>query len=365
MFNIEMLPADHGDCLWIEYGDAESPYRILIDGGTAHSYEHLRRRIESLPPRQRRFELLIVTHLDADHIGGSLSLLTEIGDLNVRFGDVWFNGWDQIAPDALGYKDAKKFSEQLLIGIDEKRLKWNAAFGGRAAVVPENEEATLPRRKLKGEMQLTLLSPTRKQLVKLREKWPEALREAGLITDESVDEKKKLDLIPGALGGKTVDVDALINTKFKSDKSVPNGSSIAVLAEYNGKSCLLTGDAFATTLTQTLQRLMNERGKGGGKFALDAIKLPHHGSRGNVNKDLLDLVKCRRYLFSTNGNSSEHPDQESVARVITYGGSKPQLFFNYKTIFNEMWDDSQLIKDYGYRITFCKQNEEGFLRVEL
>ena len=33
MFKIEMLPAGHGDSLWIEYGDPRCPHRILVDGG--------------------------------------------------------------------------------------------------------------------------------------------------------------------------------------------------------------------------------------------------------------------------------------------------------------------------------------------
>ena len=32
MFRLEVLPARYGDCLWIEYGDAAAPRRILIDG---------------------------------------------------------------------------------------------------------------------------------------------------------------------------------------------------------------------------------------------------------------------------------------------------------------------------------------------
>lgn len=359
MFSIEMLPADHGDCLWIEYGEADSPYRILVDGGTAHSYEYLRRRIESLPPRERRFELFIVSHLDADHIGGSVALLADVKKLNVHFGDVWFNGWDQIAPNALGYRDAKELSDLLEAGVEEKRLRWNSCFDGRAAVIPEDPNVALPQKKLRGNMRLTLLSPTKTQLVKLSQKWPEALREGGLIPG-----KKQKPNIPGVLGGKAIDFESLLEVKFKSDRSVPNGSSIAVLAEYDGKSCLLTGDAFPSTLAQSLMRLMKVRELDDGKLAIDAIKLPHHGSRGNINKELLDLVKCRRYLISTNGNIFKHPDQESIARVIKYGGSKPQLFFNYRTEFNEVWDENDLISEFKYKLKFCNKRS-GLLRVQL
>ena len=70
MFRIEMLPAAHGDCLWIEYGSGARVHRILIDGGPAHAYPALRERILHLPADARRFELLVITHIDADHIEG-------------------------------------------------------------------------------------------------------------------------------------------------------------------------------------------------------------------------------------------------------------------------------------------------------
>src|SRR5271166_3132648 len=89
-----MLPAGHGDCLWIEYGDPTR--RILVDGGPYYSYKHLRNRIEQLDVGDRHFELLIVTHIDADHIEGILRLLQEPQHLGVSFDDVWFNGATQI-----------------------------------------------------------------------------------------------------------------------------------------------------------------------------------------------------------------------------------------------------------------------------
>ena len=42
MFSIEMLPAQQGDALWIEYGSAAKPHRILVDGGTPPTVEQVR-----------------------------------------------------------------------------------------------------------------------------------------------------------------------------------------------------------------------------------------------------------------------------------------------------------------------------------
>lgn len=38
MFRIEMLPAAHGDALWIEYGAGGTIHRLLVDGGTPGAY---------------------------------------------------------------------------------------------------------------------------------------------------------------------------------------------------------------------------------------------------------------------------------------------------------------------------------------
>jgi hypothetical protein len=59
MGHIEMLPAERGDCIWIEYGNRHRPHGVLIDGGPLVSFGHLRDRIEALPSDQRRFELFV------------------------------------------------------------------------------------------------------------------------------------------------------------------------------------------------------------------------------------------------------------------------------------------------------------------
>ena len=39
MFRVELLPAHHGDCIWIEYGPAEATSHILIAGGTGPTWD--------------------------------------------------------------------------------------------------------------------------------------------------------------------------------------------------------------------------------------------------------------------------------------------------------------------------------------
>ncbi len=75
VFTVEMLAGGNGDALWIEYGDPDRPFRILVDGGTEPTRTTLAARFGALPDDQRHVELLIVTHIDGDHIGGILDFL--------------------------------------------------------------------------------------------------------------------------------------------------------------------------------------------------------------------------------------------------------------------------------------------------
>lgn len=123
MFTIEMLPAGHGDCLWIEYGDAQAPRRMLIDCGTKGAGQRqLLPKVASLAPADRRFGLLVMTHIDADHIGGAIPFLARLPDA-VSFADVWFNARPQLQPynPLLGPKQGERVAELL----EQGGHQWN------------------------------------------------------------------------------------------------------------------------------------------------------------------------------------------------------------------------------------------------
>lgn len=325
MFDIQMLPAEEGDCLILTYGKkGQRPHRILIDGGTPPTFERLKRYIlDELGP-ERHFELLIVTHIDDDHIGGILPLLRS--DLGVTFGDIWFNAWDHLAPrplDMLGPRQGDQLGNLL---SQRPKQPWNQAFGRGTVVVPDT--GPLPVCTVKG-LKLTLLSPRWKELSVLDRTWIAKSFKAHRIPGEDPD-------APGRRGdflGRPSRLARLAREPFKPDASAANGSSIAVLAEYEGKRVLLTGDAFAPVLVEGIQRLPGFEDT----LAVDAFKLPHHGSDSNLSPRLLEVVSTSRYLISTNGRQYHHPDAEAVSRILASRRGPVELCFNYLSDTTRDW----------------------------
>ncbi len=370
MFRIEMLPAAHGDCLWIEYGSGGTAHRILIDGGPAHAYPALRERILHLPADHRRFDLIVITHIDAEHIEGIIRLLLHAEALACRFERIWFNGRDQLnaVPDPAGEPLGGVQGEFLgmLIADYEQRTGtevWNRGFTGALAAIDRNNPA-LPVVELPGDCRLTLLSPDHARLLELKDNWGKELKTArlpsgdaaklrerldasrrlralgdvlGAEDDFALDEPAPEDDLADTLGGTAGEPGA--DAPFGGDTSRANGSSIALLLDYPAPHpevrFLLAGDAWPAVLEASLDRLLAP----GERLAVNGFKLAHHGSVANVSESLLGKLSCANYLISTNGAIFHHPHARCVELLLKTHGApgKPRLHFNYLVPTTEAW----------------------------
>ena len=339
MLRIEMLPAAEGDALWIEYGHPDDPRRILVDGGPARTYHALRSKILALQPGSRRFELVVATHIDTDHIDGIIRLLLD-ESLGISIGDIWFNGYDQlVGGDTLGAGEG----EILGTLIKQQSLPLNNAFGGKAVIVQD----AFARQDLGDGMYATVVGPTRKELTILLGEWEKVLAKehwvagdpatalAQLAKRSELKSPPPIPPLPDVLGDEDV------------DPSKANGASIAfILEDADGRRLLLTGDSHSDVLTPQLQALGN-----GARVKVDAFKLPHHGSRNNVSAALLSAVEPKQYLVSSSGAKYEHPDVVAIERVIARHATssrKPILNFNYRSVYNEMWAAPELQEQEHY-----------------
>jgi beta-lactamase superfamily II metal-dependent hydrolase len=335
-FRIEMLPARHGDALWIEYGTPECTRRILIDGGPIHAWADVESRLRKLPADDQGVELVVVSHVDTDHIEGLVRLMAEpVARWPIVPNQIWFNGWRHIAEaNTLGGREG-----EFLSALIHRRAfsSWNTAFGGDAVRVGALQG---DRVDLEDGMRLTLVSPNVEALAALEKDWKEnvdkwAIRPGDLDAawEQLVDANKfhpdsELTLGPGDLS-----VKLLAQLKGR-DSGAANGSSIAFLAEFAGKSCLFLADAHAKVVCDSLRLHGHSEQR---PLKVDALKMSHHGSRNNITRELLELVDARHYLVSSNGDKFGHPNREAIEAVIQGSRRKPTIWFNYSTDFNGEW----------------------------
>src|SRR4028118_797288 len=119
LFSLDVIRARKGDCLMLHYGEQDDPRLIMIDGGPRGVYvPHLKPRIHTI--RKERglgerdslpVDLLMVSHVDDDHIQGILDLTRELIPLKmarrplpVQVLNLWHNSFENIignTPDEL------------------------------------------------------------------------------------------------------------------------------------------------------------------------------------------------------------------------------------------------------------------------
>lgn len=368
MFKVLSLPATFGDCFWIQYGDEQDPNHILIDGGTGGTRTHIENELRKISKDKRNFELVVVSHIDNDHIGGFLRLLEEEAEssteerLGFTIGDLWFNGWPQLNNltdlDTI-MEDIELFGieqgERLTTQIRKQALPWNRAFNGAAIVVQSAGE--LPKKTLPGGMVMTILSPLPQGLQKIKEEWKNVLLEAGMVLETHAMVQPTVEGVEifGTPSTGIFDIDMMAGTAFDPDTSDTNRSSIAVLAEFDGKRALFAADAHVDVLLSGLARFQPNQAT-----QLDLMKISHHGAQGTTSLGLIEAVDCPRYLFSSNGSNYFHPHAEAVSRVIVSSSQEPQLIFNYKGDRNRAWEDlAKLSTGHTFHTIYPANGEDG------
>jgi hypothetical protein len=323
MFVLEALRAKHGDALLLHYGARNAPRLAVIDGGPGGVYaDALQPRLlqlrgergladdESLP-----IELMMVSHLDADHITGLLDLVRKLRDIRQarkplpwKIARFWHNAFDDLTgnddlavatagssltPASIGDLLDVEGSELLASVPQGRELRDLVNFlslGGNKpfpSLVKFSKRA--PAVKL-GPLELRVLGPDQKRLETLQEDWNKKIRPL----------LKK--------GGKA----AKAELAAYLDKSVYNLASIVVLARADGRTALLTGDARGDDTLDALRAAgLLKRGK---PLKLDLLKLPHHGSDRNVDQDYFDSIHAKHYVISADGKFT-NPDVPTLEMI--------------------------------------------------
>lgn len=346
MFRLLSFPADDGDCFVVCYGVQETPRYVLVDGGRASTYLGLREYLARLGAGGGRLELVVLSHIDADHIEGLIKL-AEDRTSPIQIDEVWFNGFDQMASlEMMGPKQGDRFSRAL----KKCQWKWNGRFSDK--MVRVNDNGTARNVTLNGGLSLTIVSPSIDKLRVMRRDWKE-WRDG----EEKKHQQKKTPAPDGleVLGRRPMpsilSVENLAATDDYFDKTPPNGSSIALIAAWEDKRVLLAADAHPDQMTDVLKSLTAGDRQ---RYRIDLFKVAHHGSINNTTRELVELLDCARFLISTSGTRHGHPDPEAVAKLIHYSpsGSKKTLYFNYRQPRSTPWNQTKLKNDHDYDCVF-------------
>jgi beta-lactamase superfamily II metal-dependent hydrolase len=354
VFRLAMHPASEGDALMMTWGDTAGPRHALVDLGRTKNYRALRPLLQEIAV----VDLFAITHIDADHIEGAVPLFKE-QQPPLKARDVWFNGYvhletanERLPPDARVTLGAGQ-AEKVTAGIIKSGWPWNAHFGGGVVSI-DSAEAKAPIIFADG-LSVTLLAPTDRKLAELLPVWADELKAAGLRTTDPDEVAEALAQGRVHLGG--LNVEDLTKAKFKEDVTKPNGASIVFIAEYCGKRVLMGADAQPGVVESSL------RAVGASKlspYRLDCLKVSHHGSKANTSPELLEILDCTCFAFSTDGSRHGHPDPETIARILKSDpGRKKTLIFNFRQDSTDRWDDADLMARWNYECIFPKRGREG------
>lgn len=358
---IEIFPAKIGDCFLISYGNNYEKH-ILIDGGYKETYtKFLKKRLKEINKLNQKLELIIVTHIDQDHIGGILSLVEENGtkleNNIIKIEEIWHNSYKHLQDDIrkkviITPKELKVLEEIISEGISleaesgdissyqgsmlasyiyENNYKWNTQFEGKAISVDFSKKITID-----DELKIILLSPSNKELEELKREWEKELKKRilnfqlgeGKIFNDAFefflirrDEEEEEGYTCSNNNGKWSELDFP-----KEDKSKTNGSSIAVILETKNKKVLFLGDSKPSIIIENLKKLVEENNY---SLKFDAVKISHHGSLKNTNKELLELIESENWIFTGDGNRNK-PSEKLVKYILETKKDKiKKLIFNY------------------------------------
>lgn len=380
-----MYPAKNGDCFLITIGK-ESHKHILIDCGYADTYDnYLRKDLIELNAAGEKIDLMIITHIDADHILGAIHFIEENNKMGIiHIEEVWFNSYRHLQIDkqasSLSEKEKSILKHEISLGesylqravekgiehteisarqgstlgalLMQGNYKWNYSFNKQAVSSDNKEKIEL------GDIAIHIISPNDNKLQKLKNKWIKELRKKkwnfNINKDELFDDayefmllmNEKVTVEHSKISRNAERDDISIDEAAKQevkilDNAEINGSSIAIMIEYHEKKLLFLADAHPDIICENLKNI--------GLNDFDLVKLPHHGSRKNMTSELAKMLSSNIYLVSTNGDKHLHPDIESLAKILYFHYKVPKKFyFNYETATSKRLNSEMLCDRYNY-----------------
>lgn len=288
--------AGAGDCLRLRF----SGHNVLIDTGVTRFGPRFASICQKMQAAGEKIDALLLTHADADHIGGLLYCLRNQIRLPVR--EVWMNHrrWSVGNTDLSVRQNDEVYSRlracqipvlPVTAGMEHKigeAIFRMLAPDAAAMTLPEPEYRSIPLR------------------VRFDYDYPmEILMEKPII---------------------------------RKDTSPSNRASVVMEVLFAGRKILFTGDAWPEDVRKVAQDIY------------DLIKLPHHGSAGNLSESW-QQIRCNQFILCTDGKN--HPDKQTIAKLLKWNpqarfyGSLPwwkQMLCEQEKIYEEHFVEGEEIQ---------------------
>ena len=398
---IKTFHSGMGDCIFLLLSSKKKQFSIMVDCG---SYEEpIQKYVKE--DLNSEIDLLIITHIDNDHIIG----VTEMLSKGIKVNHIIFNCYQRS-----GYGETQKLDKSqrerleaiekevgLIVNdiIDPRRptpRSASTAMKGVAATIlgrPElkqvwDEPYTLcgTQVDLKEWGTITFLSPTMNEIENLDKEFRQALfKELNvdnamgkwdeqenmfeiLLRYAMLQDSTKVPMMKAKPGKKEPDTMTLEERLLKAaDESVQtsqitaaNQASLAFVWEKDGHRVLVMGDANPDVVVKGLQTHYK-----GQTFPVlfDAIKVSHHGSHYNTTKELVQCADTEHYFF-TGGQELKRPSEAALGRMalcpLPEGLQKRTFHFNFSTSLVEQLKNNKTLKGkYKFSVD-TKKNELKF-----
>lgn len=382
-YRITMLDCAEGDCFFLEFYFDSIEYTILMDTGPRGCWTtRLKPFLDQLIAKRKKINVLVITHIDDDHIGGAIKLFQskEYSDL---IEEVWFNGLKQVLNiDRASSATDNQTAYQSIIfqhrhndfsdGVHEISAKQALSLGcllTSCGKTTRRITCDTPPVVLTDNFRIDFLLPTTNQLISLQKHFLRHLRRVGdvrqiFLTPESeiafehlMRDDDTSDSDVHHISQSSLDIHRIekwATAIANKDQSVTNTSSIAICISFYGKYFLFPGDAAGQDILEAIDNK---------KLPTDyeIIKLPHHGSNRNC-LSLPEKLSAKKYLISTDGKRISHPGKETLAKLVTrHATGTLHLVFNYHSPMFELFHDAWCEDKYHYHSSISPiiTNEEG------
>jgi beta-lactamase superfamily II metal-dependent hydrolase len=345
-----------GDAFRIEFtGSSGKTRHILLDSGFQSTFRTLLiAEIRSIELKKEAIDLCVITHIHDDHIGGIQTMINAIqaGRINDIISKWWFN-----PPRISNLQPKLQRLGSIAQSINQADVV--ASYLQSKDALPKSPivSSTVPY-ELDG-MEIYVLSPNKNNLHKLLDKYSDQKVKIERFEDEQVSR---------AIAKKSRDYDVPVEefnfNGWKEDRNIENGSSVALLTKYKEKTVLWLADAFPSIVVASLESLGFSISN---PVTCDYVKISHHGSLGNNSSKLYQMIKCQKYILSTDGyNSHGLPAKACLVQILNNPLRNDKFYSFYFTtndpILNTIFevDGEDVYKKLNFEMIFPIK-KDGFI----